>query len=310
MSLAAAWRSDSVRLLALIAATILAAAAGVALGGVLASDEPEPRAAAPEPRIGLASGVARLPLPAGWKPLDRRSSLPGLGEATAVRGALSEVALDIRAPEDPSLLPASVEAAVQGGLPAPEPLHLAARTAWRYDLPARRPGDRVVALVLPTTGGVVTIACASGSAAIARAGRECEQAAQAMQLDGASALTPAPETAAAIVLPATAARLNRHRRVDRRDLAATVSPQRRSAAARRLASAYAAAAARLRPLAAGDAVRLTAALDTLARLHRRLAVASAHRQALAARRAGAGIARQERRVAALLAAVTGPPAAR
>ena len=115
----------------------------MALGGVLASDEPEPRAAAPEPRIGLASGVARLPLPAGWKPLGRRSSLPGLEEATAVRGAHSEVALDIRAPEDPSLLPASVEAAVGGR--AAGPGAAAPRRPHRVALRPRPRGARATA---------------------------------------------------------------------------------------------------------------------------------------------------------------------
>ena len=206
---------------------------------MLASDEPEPRAAAPEPRIGLASGVARLPLPAGWKPLGRRSSLPGLEQATAVRGAHSDVALDIRAPEDPSLLPASVEAAVAGRAAGPgaacasPPAPRGATTSR-----ARRPGDRVVALALPTTGGVVTIACASGTAAIApRRTRSASRPMDGLQLDGASALTPAPETAAAIVLPATiAARLNRRRRVERRDLAATrlaATPERGRRAASR-----------------------------------------------------------------------------
>jgi hypothetical protein len=289
---------------ALLTATLLAGAAGAVFGTVLAPDGAEPRAA--HARIGLTSGVATIPLPAGWRPLGRRSSLPGLEEATAVRGVHSEIALDIRAPEDESLLPAGVDDAVAGDLPEPRPLRLDARTAWRYDLPPAHLGARVVALALPTTGGVVTIACAPRPDAIARAGAECERAARSMQFDGASALAPTPETAAAIALPDTAARLNRRRTVERRRLAATRSPRRRKAAALRLAHDYAAATARLRPLAAGRALRLTAALDALAREHRALASASFQRDAGAARRAGATIERDERRLDSLLAAVTEP----
>jgi hypothetical protein len=293
---------------ALLAATVLAAAAGAGLGGELGSRGTEPFADDVRPRVGLASGVARLPLPADWQPLGRRSSLAGFEEATAVRGPDFDVALDIRAPEDVSLLPARVKAVAPGGLPAPLPRQLGNRTAWRYDLPGARAGTRVVALALPTTGGVVTIACASSAAVIGLVEDECERAAQSMKLDGASALAPAPETAAAILLPSAATLLNRRRTVERRKLAATQSPLRRSAAARRLARAYADAAARLRPVAAGDAARLTAALDALAKEHRALATASRRRHAGAARRAGAAIARDERRLTALLAAVTRPAA--
>jgi hypothetical protein len=280
----------------LIVATVLAGAAGAALGTIVAPDRsapPAPQEA--QPRIGLRSGVARLPLPVGWEPLGRRSSLPGFEEATAVRGLHGEVALDLRAPEDPSLLPARV-AEMASGLPEPQPRQLGPRTLWRYDLPAAG----LVALTLPTTGGVVTLAC-EGTAA---AGADCERAARTVWLDGASALVPAPETAAAIVLPDTIAQLNRRRAVERRRLAATRSPVRRSQAALRLAAAYADAAARVRPVAAGAAIDVAGTLGELARSHRALAAASRRRAARAAARAGARIERGERRLGAQLAAVT------
>ena len=290
----------------LLLMTLVAVAAGAGLGFALAPDAPDAvpaRPAAPVPRVGLSSGVARLPLPAGWQPLRRRSSLPGLEEATAVRGSHSDVALDIRAPETASLLPARVEDAVAGGLPAPRLRRLDARVAWRYYLPGKQAGTRVVAYALPTTGGVVTIACGAGSGAIARAGEECETAIRALQLKGATSLAPAPETAALIVLPQTVARLNRQRRSWRRTLRTRNSPQGRSAAALRLARGYSAAAERLLPLAAGDILPVTGALVGLAHEHRALAAASRHRKASAARRAGASIVRKERLLASLLAAL-------
>jgi hypothetical protein len=294
----------------LAAATLLAAACGAALGIVLAPGGTPPPRADPQPRIGLASGVAKLPLPPDWRPLRRLSTLPGFEEATAVRGLRSELALDIRRPEDASLLPAGVEDAVPGGLPAPAPRRVGARTAWRYELPGDRPGTRLVALTLPTTGGVVTFACQSQYGATGPAEAECAQAVRLVRLDGAAALPPAPETAARIVLPGAIAKLNARRHTERRRLAASTSPAVRAAAALRLAAAYAAAAERLRPLAAGDAVRLTATLGALARAHRALASASRHRDAPAAFAAGATIERQETRLSEALVEVTRPHAAR
>lgn len=300
-------RSRPLVTLPLVMATALAAASGAALGIALAPDEPE-RPAPPRPappRIGMESGVARLPLPAGWEPLRRLSKLPGLEQATAVRAEHAEVALDIRPPENASLLPASVVAAAGSGLSDPEPRSVDGRTAWRYELPGRRPESQLVALALPTTGGVVTFACQPRAASIIRADSECAKAVGAVRLNGAAALTPTPETAARIALPATVAQLNRSRGSDRRRLAAARWPQRRSAVALRLSRAYAAAAERLRPLAGGDALGLTSTLDTLASQHRVLARGSRWRNARTARRAGAAIVRGERRLSALLAALTG-----
>lgn len=287
-----------------VIATLVACVAGIALGFAIApgraeveqEEQPQP------PRVGLRSGVARLPLPAGWEPLERRSSLPGLDEATAVRGVRADVALDIRAPEDASLLPADV-VATSGDVPPPEPLRLGGRGAWGYELPASGPDRRLVALTVPTTGGVVTMACEARAEAIRLALGECAGALSGLQVEGARALAPAPESAARIALPDAIAKLNKERRSWRRALAGTRSPAGRAIAARRLAAAYDAAAGRLRPLAAGEARRLTAALVALARDHRRLAVASRHRNAAAARRAGRGIESGELRLGRLLRAV-------
>jgi hypothetical protein len=281
-------------------ATLLAGAAGAGVG-TLADDRPAHRLDPGPPRVGLASGVARLPLPVGWEPLNRRSSLPGLREATAVRGAHSAVALDIRPPEDPSLLPADVRVASAGNLPAPRLQRLDSRSVWRYEIPAAR---TLVAMTLPTTGGVVTIACQADARVIAAASDDCEGAMGALRIDGAAELMPAPETAARIVLPAIIGKLNRQRRSGRRALRATRSPQRRGEAAQHLALAYRNAAVRLRPLAAGEVRRLIVALGDLARDHRELAAASRRRDVHMARRAGAAIERRERRLAPLLAAVS------
>jgi hypothetical protein len=284
----------------LAAATVLAALAGVAAGAVLAGDEPQvaaPSAPAPAPRIGLANGPARLPLPPGWKPLHRRSTLPGLETATAVRTGHGEAALDIRMPEDASLLPSGVTPAL---FESPEPRRLGERSVWRYALGEPRPGTAAVALVLPSTAGVVTIACSAPAAQLDRAAAGCEQAMAGLRLEGAAALAPDSGAAAAIAAPGVIAQLNRVRTRERPRLAAARAPLARSGAAARLAAGYAAAAERLRPLAAGAALPLTAALDALARAHRALAAAERVRAPRAAARAGAAIGRGEARLAAQL----------
>jgi hypothetical protein len=294
-------RSTSVRV---ALATLLAAVVGGGIGTALARDPEAPRVDSGPPRVGLASGVARLPLPAGWRPLNRHSSLPGLRDATAVQGAHSMVALDIRSPEDPSLLPEAMRAASAGDLPAPRLQRLDSRGTWRYEIPDALTHISVVAMALPTTGGVVTIACRSDTGSTSGAREDCGRAMSSLRLDGASELAPAPEAAARIVLPDIVGSLNRKRRTGRRALGATRSPGRRGEAARRLAAAYRSAAERLLPLAAGDAHRLTGAFAELARDHLELAAASRRRDVAGAQRAGAAIEHGERRLQPLLAAVS------
>jgi hypothetical protein len=281
------------------AVTLAAAAAGVGLGTALAGDAREPTIPAPA-RMALASGPAALPLPAGWTALGHRSSLPGFEEATAVRSDFGQVAVDIRAPEDASLLPAAVAA---DGAPQPSVQLIGGRAVWRYDLPGPEPATGVAALVLPTTEGVVTIACAAGAELIPAATAGCERAMASLRLDGAAPLDAAPAAAAAVALRDMLPVLNRRRRADRSRLAAARSPAARSAAALRLAESHAAAAERLRPLAAGDGRRVAGTLTALARDYHTLAAASRRRDAPAARAAGAAIERDERRLRRALAAL-------
>ena len=287
-----------------VVASVVAAAAGVALGSAVVGDAPPSQAAAaPAPeRVGLANGPARLPLPAGWRPLGRHSSLPGLEAATEVQGPRSTVALDLRAPEHPSLLPAAVAASLGDAAPAARPERVAGYRTWRYALPGDTPA---AALVVPTSQGIVTVACAPGDGGLEAALDDCREALAALQLDGAAALPPAPETAARIVLPGVVAALNKDRRAGRRRLAAVRGPAGRHAAAIGLARGYARVADRLRPLAGGAASALVVNLDALDRTHRALARAAAHRAGLAGARANRAIARRERRLGALLARVGG-----
>jgi hypothetical protein len=295
-------RAPRVRLQA--AATAAAAAAGVALGLVLTPDESRSPLPVPErPAAVATNGVARLPLPDGWARLDRAPAIPGLEGATALRARSSVAALDFRAPEHSSLLPAATVAALGGQLPVPTLQRFGKRQAVGYQLPFSIGERRISALALPTDRGVVTVACKGRQDALFAPESDCDEALQALELAGATPLAAVPESAAAIVLTETVAALDKRRGAAREALASASTPRPRAAAARGVGAAYAAAAARLQPIAAGAAVPLTAELDALARDYGALAAASRRRRPRAASRAGRSIERRERRLPARLAAV-------
>jgi len=287
----------------LLAASIAAAAAGAGAAMLLGVGAREEPARPAPPPAEIVSGVARLPLPDGWEPLKRPPAVAGFGRAAGARALYSEVALDTRRPEDASLLPAAV-AANAGEMPAPRARRFGERRVWDRELAGGPDESRLAVFTLPTTKGVVTVACQTDAGTMTLARIDCETAMQGVQLTGAAPLRPVPETATRMALPAAVARLNERRRQERRALAAARTPGPRAAAARSLAAAYAEAAAALRPLAAGAAKPLPSVLDGLAGAHRRLASASARRAARAAGRAGVAIGRGERRLAALLKSLT------
>jgi hypothetical protein len=294
----------------LAAATAGAAAAGVALGVLLTAGES--RSPAPErPAPVATSGAARLPLPESWSTARRAPAIPGLEDATGLRARSSNVALDFRAPEHPSLLPAATVRALGTGLPAPTLQRFGKRQAFGYDLPASTGERRIAALALPTDRGVVTVACQGREAAFLAPKGDCDDALQVLELVDATALAAVPESAAAIALAGTVARLDERRGTARKALAAARWPRGCAAAARRAAAAYSQAAARLQPLAAGAALPLAADLQTLAADYRTLAAASRRRDARGARRAGRSIERLERGLPARFTTVqqAAPPTA-
>jgi hypothetical protein len=279
-----------------VVASIAAAVAGVLAVPVV---DPRERPARPESGGVLRAGVASLPLAAGWEPA-RRSTIPGLEHAASARTIFGELSLDVRTPDHPSLLPAALLDGVGLATARPAPASAGSRRAWAYDLPGSR--SRIVALVLPTTEGVVTIACAGDESFAAELAFECEDALAALRLDGAALLRPTAETAARTVVGPAISVLDEVRSTARRELASTRSPAARARAARRIAAAYEAAHRRLDPLARGDATPLPRELAALARAHRALAAASAKRDARAAARAGRAIERRERLLASRLRA--------
>jgi hypothetical protein len=295
------WGAPRERLLVAAAA---GAAAGVAFGLLLTADESRsPAPAAERPAPVAQTGAARLRLPETWRTARRAPAIPGFEDATALRARSSIVALDFRAPEHRSLLPAATVDALGAELPVPTLQRFDGRQAFGYQLPASLGERRITALALPTDRGVLTAACQGREGAFLAPTSDCDEALLALELVDARALAAVAESAAAIALAGIVARLDERRRTAREALAAARTPRTRAAAARSVATAYAAAAARLEPLAAGAAVPLRADLDALARDYRALAAASRRREPRAALRAGRSIERRERGLPARLAAV-------
>ena len=219
-------------------------------------------------------------------------------------GASDDAIFAVLRPEDASLIPAALVRRA-GGAPEPRPVPAGVR-GWRYEFTS--PGDpgRLSLLVMPATTGVVTLACLSSDAPGSTASGECVDAARTVELRRGAWMTPGPEAAMRIALPAALARLDRDRRTGRRALAAAGSRGARVRASRSVARAYATAAA-LRPLAGNR--RAAALVAVLGRLHRdysRLATAHAQRYPRLAVRSGARIGRRESRLERLIVAFSRP----
>jgi len=285
-------------------ALALLASVAAAAAGVWVSSSRAPATTAPPPSGAvLRAGFASLPMAPGWVRA-KRSPIPGLERAPSAHGLYTDVVLDVRMPEDPSLLPARLLDATGGPSARPRATGVGGRHVWSYALEGSRSSSSITALALPTTEGVVTVACEADDGYAMVAMMECMDALAALELREAAPLRPTAETAAHIVAKPAIDRLDAVRRPARRKLASTRSPVRRARAARRIAAGFAAAARTLEPLERGTTMALGRSLRALARHHRSLAAASAARDAPGAARAGRAIDRGERRLAARLRAMS------
>jgi hypothetical protein len=294
----------------LAVAAVLNAGAGIALGIAVTTDDPpaEPAPPPPPPET-IAVGDLRLPLPQGWTPLDDAPELAGFDgmERVAARGPSADLILATMRPENPALLPHDLYDEMGGVAPPPRRMEIDGREALRYEGLARGEAD---VFVVPTSAGVVSVACVSESSVALAHG--CDAPIDRLQV-GRAAPVPADGRAAfAIALPAAVDDLNRARAAGRRALARQRTAAGRARVLRRLAAAYRFAARRMTPLA-GELRSTTGIVALFARLgddHAALARASARRLPTPARAANFRIRVNERRLAAALGRWTGPTDAR
>ncbi len=240
-----------------------------------------------------SAGYVELSFPSSWQRLGSALTVPGLtfsqplalstGSAAGTSNTYSAssgqrlLAGEVGA-SGPSLLPAAFTATLNGALPRPEPVRLGAYQAYRYSgLSVHGLASPLTLYAVPTTGGVVTIACL-GSAA-AGSGSQCAQIAATLKLNGTTAFELASSSQYAAALGGTFGTLNSAVYTGAARLRAASSANAQAAAAAQLAAAYTTASRSLGRLSVSPAVKsinanLAASLAALSRDYAALAAAA------------------------------------
>jgi hypothetical protein len=265
-----------------VAAVIVAGAAGWLAGGL--GDEV---AAPPVPFPATATiGPASLAVPASWEPVAAPSGTRGFAAAP---GLPARVLIAFSPRLDRSLVPPALAASIGTDLQRPRAAELGGLPAWRYG-PVEVGRTMAQVTVAPTTAGTLAVAC-TAPAATWNVARDCDAGIETVRLTGARALRPAPDLAFRRALPPVLADLD-SRRVSGR--AALRRRATRRAAARELALAHDAAAAKLSELAVpGPPATLVKALRRDARTYRTFGRATRGRPSHAGARARARVAAAE-----------------
>jgi Protein kinase domain len=238
-----------------------------------------------------SAGNIELSFPASWQHLASAPAIPGLtfsqplalvqgggGGGGAAGSESARLVSGQVSASGPSLLPSAFTASLNGALPRPEPVRLGKVQALRYSgLSVRGLNAPLTLYVVPTAGGVVTIACL-GSAASGPA-TKCAQIAATLKLSGTTAFALAPSASYATALGHTFGSLRSAVASGASQLSAASSASAQAAAAARLATAYGAASRALAGLTVSPAVKdananLAGSLAALGRGYTALAAAA------------------------------------
>jgi hypothetical protein len=264
---------------AALAVAVLAAVAGFLLGGGSGGSSATFGDSA-------SAGYVELSFPTGWQRLASAPTIPGLTFSQSlalapIKGVASGATAQLLAGEvdasGPSLLPAAFTAALNGAPPRPEPVRVGTLEAYRYSgLSVRGLTGRLVLYVVPTTSGVVTVACLGSTATVPV---QCAQIAATLKLNGATAFALGPSPRYAAALGRTFGALHSALAAGTADLRAASSAAAQAAAAQRIAAAYRSAASALTQLSVSPAVRsidasIAGSLATLGRDYAALAAAA------------------------------------
>lgn len=197
-----------------------AVAAGVAIAvpaGIVGAALVAPDAQPPSPTSRVVrAGPALLAVPSGW---ERAATPAGLGGLNAGRTAvlapfpgLATSAVVTFGPGDGgSLVPRALRPLIADSLPPPRDASLGGRPAIAYrEVLTRRADLRMDVTVLPTTAGMLAVACTS-PANSGYDGSRCASSVSSVSVPGATALAPEPSLPLARALPAAIAGLDRAR---------------------------------------------------------------------------------------------------
>jgi hypothetical protein len=285
------WVPPSPARVAAVIAGIALAVAGLALGagwwagGAARDGDP---AAAPRGLVAEVGAVRVRALP-GWMPDEapEAAALPPETAVFAVDPSRDARAIVTLAPAtDATLLPAALRERLARAPRSHAPTRLAGRPAWRYERLPMRSGRVLDATLLPTTAGVLAVACVRP-----RSEAGCGGTPPGLELGSTAVLAPAADLVLRRRLPAAIERLDRRRVPLRRALRAAPTRRAQARVAGRLAAAHARTRSRLAPVAPARSGVL-AALQRADVGYRRLA-----RAALRGRRGGFARARGRVRAA-------------
>lgn len=254
----------------------------------------------------VSDGLLEVSFPAGW-PLQpaqaetRFGLTDGLG--TASGGHLIEVGKATST--GPSLLPASILDSVRG-TPAAQLVTLDGATFYRYSSLALRAGTGSQWMyAVPTVSGTIVAVCRAGSSD-AGFPSLCQRVVKSIRLRSGS-LSPGLVPAYASALTAAINRLNAARTKLDSELGAARSARLQAAAARKLATAHAQAAASLAGLNPGPARAsndvVVSSLRADADAYNALANAAAHRRTRAYRISAAAVAQANAALSSAVAAL-------
>ena len=293
--------AGAVALLGLAVAVAIVAGGGGGSGG---GTPPAPTP--PAPGQATASGIG-LRYPTTWQPADAPpDALPGTSARwpialAPVGAAAGTLVLAGRLPSRGStLLPADLVAGLPGAPPAPTPVRLGAVDAYRYaGLAPRGSERRADVYVVPTSTGVVTLACVAAAAPPPSFTSDCMRILESLTVSGARTYPLGPDRTFTKRLNGAMTALNARRGPLRRRLRA----ERRAAGQARdaggLARAFTSAAGTVAagtvsPAVAPDRTAIVKAMRRATAEYRALAHAAAHHDRRAYNRARTGVRRAER----------------
>jgi hypothetical protein len=265
-----------------LAAGLLAlAVVGSAIAFALSGDGHTRRGGKPEAPRSLPGPAFALRLPPGWSVEPRPPALPGMRSAALIGLANQDRSVRVVASRLPAtsrtLLPAEFVRGMHGTASPPDTVRIGAGLpAWHYTgLTHPAVNGLLDVYLVPTTRGVVTVACLADAASSLLA--DCWHAVSGLTLRGSQAVAPGPEAAfRAAVLP-TIEQVESTRETAQRTLDRVATAGEQADAVAPLAPAFRDAAAKLAVLTARElpaslalprALRQTAA--SWAALERRL----------------------------------------
>jgi hypothetical protein len=288
-----------------VALLVLAVGAAIVIGGGGGGGAPPPTPTPAAPKQATASGIG-LRHPATWRPADAGSdALPGTSTrwpivlAPAGAPAGTHVVAGRLPSDGPTLLPEDLLASLPAKPPAATPVRLGKVDAYRYSGLAPRGSDRRADVyVVPTSSGVVTLACVAPAGAPPSFPAACEEIVGSLAISDGGVYPLGPDRAFAKRLNGAMRTLNARRATLRRRLRSEDRAAGQSRDATGLARAFSTAAAtvaasRTGPAVAPDRASIVKAMRGTAKQYRALARAAARDDRRAYNQARTGVRRTE-----------------